>query len=53
LPPDIRFINDVLYGSEAPEWDGTPSTFVFIGHSAGAHLVTLVGVDAAMASRLH
>lgn len=35
----------------AQSWGGDPSRFVLMGHSAGAHLVSLVSADPAIASR--
>lgn len=32
----------------AAEWGGDPSRIILMGHSAGAHLVSLVGADAGM-----
>ncbi len=34
----------------APEWGGDPSRIVLIGHSAGAHLVALLGANPAIAA---
>lgn len=30
---------------EAPQWGGNPKLFILMGHSAGAHLVSLVSAD--------
>ena len=35
----------------APEWGGDPTKFVIMGHSAGAHLVSLLAADPAIAYR--
>jgi arylformamidase len=35
----------------AKGWGGDPSQFIVMGHSAGAHLVSLVSTDAAIAQR--
>lgn len=35
----------------AAEWGGDPSRMILMGHSAGAHLVSLVGADAALRER--
>jgi acetyl esterase/lipase len=37
--------------AHAGEWGGDPSAIVLMGHSAGAHLVSLVGTDPAFAAR--
>jgi arylformamidase len=37
--------------AHAAEWGGDPAAIVLIGHSAGAHLVSLVGADQAFAAR--
>jgi arylformamidase len=36
----------------APGWDGDPSRIILMGHSAGAHLVSLLNADPARATRL-
>ncbi len=39
----------IVFAQEnAPDWGGNPELFVAMGHSAGAHLVTLVAADPAM-----
>ena len=35
---------------EAPQWGGDPRRFVLMGHSAGAHLVALLGAEPALAT---
>jgi len=35
---------------QAPAWGGNPNRFVLMGHSAGAHLVALLGADPALAA---
>jgi len=35
----------------AKEWGGDPSQFIVMGHSAGAHLVSLISTDTAIAQR--
>ncbi len=37
--------------SRAKEWGADPSRFVLMGHSAGAHLVSLLSADPAVATR--
>jgi len=37
--------------SQATSWGGDPSRFVVMGHSAGAHLVSLLTADTAIATR--
>ena len=37
--------------SAAPGWGGDPDRFVLMGHSAGAHLVTLLNADPARAAK--
>jgi acetyl esterase/lipase len=37
--------------AHAGEWGGDPEAIILIGHSAGAHLVSLVGADQAFATR--
>jgi len=37
--------------SKAPEWGGDPARFVLMGHSAGAHLVSLLAADATIAGK--
>lgn len=36
----------------APQWGGDPTRFVLMGHSAGAHLVTLLDADTTLATGL-
>lgn len=36
----------------APGWDGDPRRFILMGHSAGAHLVTLLNADPSRAIKL-
>jgi acetyl esterase/lipase len=36
----------------APGWGGDPDRFILMGHSAGAHLVSLLNADPSRASRL-
>jgi acetyl esterase/lipase len=36
----------------APSWGGDPARFILMGHSAGAHLVSLLNADPARATRL-
>lgn len=38
--------------SKAKEWHADPSRFVLMGHSAGAHLVSLISADPTIATRL-
>lgn len=35
------------------QWGGDPSSFILMGHSAGAHLVALISTDTALAQRYH
>lgn len=35
----------------APQWGGDPARLILMGHSAGAHLVSLVGADADMRTK--
>lgn len=35
---------------DAPQWGGDPRRFVLMGHSAGAHLVSLISVEPALAT---
>lgn len=35
----------------AKSWGGDPSRFILMGHSAGAHLVSLISADASIAAR--
>lgn len=37
---------------EAPGWGGDPQRFILMGHSAGAHLVSLLNADPARATQL-
>lgn len=37
--------------SKAKSWGGDPARFVVMGHSAGAHLVSLLGADPSIATR--
>lgn len=37
--------------AQAPGWGGDPTRFVLMGHSAGAHLVSLITADPAIATR--
>lgn len=36
----------------APQWGGDPDRFILMGHSAGAHLVSLLNADAGRAEKL-
>jgi acetyl esterase/lipase len=36
----------------APQWGGDPDRFILMGHSAGAHLVSLLNADAGRAAEL-
>ncbi len=56
-PPDpLQQADDVARAlafaqSQAPQWGGDPSRFVVLGHSSGAHLVSLLAADASVAQK--
>lgn len=53
-PPlqQARFVAAALAAAqrEAPQWGGDPGSFVLMGHSAGAHLVSLISVEPGLAT---
>lgn len=55
-PPDpLQQIQDIgmalaFAQSQAPSWGGDPDRFVLIGHSSGAHLVSLLASDSSVAA---
>jgi arylformamidase len=56
-PPDpLQQADDVgkalaFAQAEAPKWGGDPDRFVLIGHSSGAHLVSLLAADPTIATK--
>ncbi|WHZ19127.1 MAG: hypothetical protein OJF55_001276 [Rhodanobacteraceae bacterium] len=53
-PPlqQARFVAQALAAAqrEAPQWGGDPRAFVLMGHSAGAHLVSLISAEPSLAT---
>lgn len=54
VPPldEARYVAKALATAQrdAPQWGGDPAKFVLMGHSAGAHLVSLISAEPSLAT---